>query len=307
MAGKSSKATDKKIIDVAHPDTVAANPTARPVIVKRAVLKDPMVVDDDTSSEIEEVKAPSVTKIKIQPLHGDEPLDASAEKSADYKKAPAAPTIADLTARVANRTKVKVEESKTEDKKEDTNDPEAIKIAVTTAPKVSKTLAEKAIKEEKEEPKAEEVSAPESAAVEEPAKEAEKPEPAEEPQPTEEATPEAEAAPEEPAEPEETKIEEPAEVEGDKGTSPMDKELSEEEKKKQAAEQEHQAAINKLVTAGTYTLPINAVERRRFRRIAIGLFVLLLLAGVAWVDLALDAGLIDIPNVKAPTHFFKNN
>jgi hypothetical protein len=78
MAGKSSKATDKKIIDVAHPDTVAANPTARPVIVKRAVLKDPMVVDDDTSSEIEEVKAPSVTKIKIQPLHGDEPLDASA-------------------------------------------------------------------------------------------------------------------------------------------------------------------------------------------------------------------------------------
>jgi hypothetical protein len=75
----------------------------------------------------------------------------------------------------------------------------------------------------------------------------------------------------------------------------------------EAVEQAKQrAAIEKLADSKKYYLPINTVEKRRSRRFVVLGVVLSLLLIVAWADIALDAGLIHVSNIKAPTHFFSN-
>lgn len=71
-------------------------------------------------------------------------------------------------------------------------------------------------------------------------------------------------------------------------------------------EAKRQAAIDKLADSKQYYLPINSVEKRRSKRFVLVGVVLSLLLIVAWADIALDAGLIHIGNVKSPTHFFSN-
>lgn len=72
------------------------------------------------------------------------------------------------------------------------------------------------------------------------------------------------------------------------------------------AEAEHDAAIQKLVDSHNYFLPINALEKRKSKRfVALGILLALLLT-VAWVDIALDAGLIQLGSIKPVTHFFSN-
>lgn len=74
-----------------------------------------------------------------------------------------------------------------------------------------------------------------------------------------------------------------------------------------AAEQaKRDAALRKLVDSKQYTLPINATEKRQTKRfvlLGIGLSVLLALI---WLDIALDAGIIKLGGLRAPTHFFSN-
>ncbi len=70
------------------------------------------------------------------------------------------------------------------------------------------------------------------------------------------------------------------------------------------AEAERQANLQKLVDNKTYYLPINTLESQRTKQfVAIGTVLSLLLV-VAWADIALDAGLVHIGNLKAVTHFF---
>lgn len=69
---------------------------------------------------------------------------------------------------------------------------------------------------------------------------------------------------------------------------------------------EHKAAVQKLIVDKQYLLPINSVEKRRSKRfVALGIILSLVLA-VAWIDVALDANLIQVSGIKAPTHFFSN-
>ena len=68
---------------------------------------------------------------------------------------------------------------------------------------------------------------------------------------------------------------------------------------------ERQAELDKLIESRKYFLPINQVERRRSKHYAVVGFIVIVILGLAWVDIALDAGLITLPGVKAPTHFFK--
>jgi hypothetical protein len=127
---------------------------------------------------------------------------------------------------------------------------------------------------------------------------------------------EAEGAtkPEEPT----TLPEEPATAEELETKTSADDELTDEAKasKAEAVEQaktaeddaaaKRQTAITKLAESKQYYLPINTVEKRRSRRF-VGLGILLsLLLIVAWADIALDAGLIHLGSLKAPTHFFSN-
>lgn len=71
-----------------------------------------------------------------------------------------------------------------------------------------------------------------------------------------------------------------------------------------AAQEKHDASVQKLIENKKYFLPINSVEKRRAKHtlvLGVGVSVLLLLA---WANIALDAGLISIDGVEPLTHFF---
>lgn len=61
-----------------------------------------------------------------------------------------------------------------------------------------------------------------------------------------------------------------------------------------------------LVESRKFYLPINQVEKRKAKRYVWAGVILIVLLAVAWADVAADAGLISIPGIKAPTHFFSN-
>ncbi len=69
---------------------------------------------------------------------------------------------------------------------------------------------------------------------------------------------------------------------------------------------EHEAEVQKLSESKKYFLPINAVEQRRSKQFVILGVVLSIVLALAWADIALDAALIKIPNVKPVTHLFSN-
>jgi len=92
---------------------------------------------------------------------------------------------------------------------------------------------------------------------------------------------------------------------GDDQTSPVDAKLKEEAAAAEA-KAKRDAELEKLVEDKTYYLPVNAVEKRRTKRVVIAGILLSLLLAAAWVDIALDAGLIKINGLKAITHFFSS-
>jgi hypothetical protein len=87
-----------------------------------------------------------------------------------------------------------------------------------------------------------------------------------------------------------------------KAPPPDPKKISQED----AEKAKHHEEILKLIESRRYELPINAVEKRKTKRfIALGIVLSLLLV-LAWFDIALDAGLVDLPNIKPVTHFFSS-
>lgn len=70
-------------------------------------------------------------------------------------------------------------------------------------------------------------------------------------------------------------------------------------------EAERQEQLDKVAESRKYYLPINQVEKRRNRQYTIAGVLLIILLAVVWADIALDAGIVTIPGVKAPTHLFK--
>ena len=70
-------------------------------------------------------------------------------------------------------------------------------------------------------------------------------------------------------------------------------------------EAEQVEAVDALAASRKYYLPINQVEKRRNKQYAVAGVILIIILGLMWADIALDAGIVSIPGVKAPTHFFK--
>ncbi len=67
---------------------------------------------------------------------------------------------------------------------------------------------------------------------------------------------------------------------------------------------EHAQHINDLVSSEKYFLPINQVEKKRNKRMVfLGTIICVILA-IAWVDVALDAGIISNSYKLPHTHFF---
>lgn len=245
-----AKKPTKKIIDIQHPSKTSPSSTSKSVIVtNRPIMKDPMVVDDDSPAE-EKTTAPvykSGGEAVIKPLseQTDKP-ETKEEPASDENKSKEVSddknkTISQLAEEATKKEQVvdEPEEAKVEDKedKSDETDKPAIKATLT---------------DEKSEPIVTEDKAEES-------KE------------------------------DSTKTEDPKALEEAK----EDKEL-----KKRKAE------VAKLSESHKYYLPITTVENRNNRRaVVIGVIVSILLI-LAWINIALDAGLISLGGVKAFTNFF---
>lgn len=127
------------------------------------------------------------------------------------------------------------------------------------------------------------------------------------PKPADDADKPAETPPAPPAdEPAEDEPDEATTTEGAEGETKKGGPTEEEQNAEAEAKAKHDEAIQKMVDSRQYFLPINAVEKRKTKHfVLLGLFVSLLLV-LAWGDIALDAGLIQIPGVKPVTHFFSN-
>ena len=67
-----------------------------------------------------------------------------------------------------------------------------------------------------------------------------------------------------------------------------------------------QDEIDTLVIQKVFALPINSVEKRRSKHVFIGGIVLIVVLALAWVNIALDAGFIEIAGLKPLTHLFQN-
>ena len=200
MTKAKKTAASKKsqpVTDVAHPDTSLPSDTSKPIIMPRAIMKDPMVVEDKQPEDEEKSLSVKTGETKITPLSeqkDDEPDDEAKDKP---------------EAKIDTKNETGDEQS---DETSGEDKPDA---------KPGKSKKDKAVDEARD-----------------------------------------------------------------------------------AVQAEADAKTQELVESKQYFLPINAVEHRKTARFAAAGIVLVLLLVVAWADVALDAGLISIPGLKAPTHFF---
>ena len=266
-----AKKSTKKIIDVQHPGKTAPSGTSKSVIVtNRPIMKDPMVVDEDGKPE---ESAPAATTYKsggeavIKPLSEQDSKESSKAdepEQTDSSETDSSKTVSQLAEEASNKDSKKTDETPPPESKEEAKEPE-IKLPIAEDDKKDED------EDDKKSPIAEE-------------KVGEKKD---------------EKAADENADsnPEEDKTD-PAK--SDKDGDPKEIEEAEEDKelKKRRAE------VNKLVESKKYSLPIKTVENRHNRRaVIIGVVVSILLI-LAWVNIALDAGLISLGGVKAYTNFF---
>ncbi len=116
---------------------------------------------------------------------------------------------------------------------------------------------------------------------------------------------EKEAALEEPI----PKVDEPKEDAIDSGdkkesTAKNDQSVEQKETEELVRQAEREEALQKLTESKKYYLPINTIEKRRSKRFVILGILLSLLLIVAWLDIALDAGLISNSSNLPHTNFF---
>jgi hypothetical protein len=71
------------------------------------------------------------------------------------------------------------------------------------------------------------------------------------------------------------------------------------------AEIAKRASLDALIASKKYFLRINASEKRRSQQSLIIGIILVSILGAAWINIALDAGIIELGNLKPITHFFK--
>jgi hypothetical protein len=304
MPAKKPTATAKKIVDVSHPSaaktSAAANASGVPLIVKnRPIMHDPMMVSNSDQPDAPEASKPSkkddpiIKKITLEPLA---PL-IKVGKNDDDNEEPVPVTV--NKAAPADASEVKVTDAQPEVEKV-----EVPVVAAHTAERVLKpseaTIAELAERAKAEKEKA--ASSQKSDTDPKPEGSDTKPVESQKEPETKADTKDAEAVPA--ADDSEIKLGDAGATDGD--LLKDDKQANPEAVKVARAAAEKQLALDKLISDGTYVLPINAVEKRRqHRSIAVILLVVVVLA-VAGLILALDAGYVHIPGFTPPTDFLSD-
>lgn len=283
---EAKKKPSKKIIDVAQPGKTPPAGNSKSVIVtNRPIMKDPMMVDEAAGAEKPAEKVVAKSEAVIAPLADNATKDESKDKaSAGSKKADAA-----------------VEE---ELKKEDDKKTIAVLAEEAAVKKEEAVEADKTDETDSSAEPAGEETAPETELPDVPPEsdsdsEADKPESE---KPAENVTAEADDMPDEEPVAETDKTDDKPESDQPK----TDQSVAEADAEEAAKQEKHDAAIKKLVDSKQYFLPINSVEKRRSKRVmALGIILSILLV-LLWIDIALDASLIEIEGVKPVTHFFSN-
>jgi len=285
------KKSKRRIIDVSHPDSTAPSDTSKAVIVKNhALLKDPMMRDEAAAST-DDSKPSTETPHKIETKLGTAPTLSSAleaplaealkkhdkPEAVEEQPADAVPEPAETALAPDAKTAEKTAEESSEMPAD----------VVTTDPPTAKTEAPKA-------PEASPAAAPVPAEANEP--KADEPEAQPEPKAASSPEPAATSKAEPPVATTTDSITETAEV--PKGPT------VEAENAAAAAAAKREAALQKLVESKKYVLPINSLEQRRTKRVVLLGLLLSLLLAAAWVDIALDAGLIHLAGLHPVTHFF---
>lgn len=256
-------------MDIAKPGTLktAAAASARPVIVtNRVVIQDPMVKTDDK-------------EVKPKPADSAEPTS---------------PIRSKIVIKPISDPSEATDQPATEKSDEKT---EAAKEGLLDIP-LDPSLTVDTDGEAADEPVAEQAPQPAEnvPATEEPASEAS----------SEAAEPDEPAADDDGQKKDKTDSTETAESSSDESEAAADNPLNPDKKAAaaEAASAKEQEELNRLIDDKEYFLPINSVERRRTRVVAVvGVLVIMVLAA-AWVNVALDAGFIEIPGVQPLTHFF---
>jgi hypothetical protein len=90
-------------------------------------------------------------------------------------------------------------------------------------------------------------------------------------------------------------------------TEKTEADISAAQSEAEAAEETHRQTLEKLAEAGTYAVPINAVQRKRSRAFVATMCVIALVLALAVADLVLDANLVQAPDSVPHTHFFSGN
>ena len=276
---KAKKAASKKINDVV-PGGDAASGNSRQIIVNnRPIMQDPMMaqVSELANARVgiaaeepqtEEVSAakPKRTTIKIKPLEDA----AAAETPPEPEVAPKAETPASAD--------------------EPAEEPAEQEAAAAASDKAAPTEPT----EQPDEPTTA-ASDPAAAAPVTDTVEADKVSEDERPTAEDDSTSDA-LSPDEPAQPGRSSFAVPAK--NDTAEEDANKKAADSSGGKLTSEQQ------KAVESGKYFLPIRTAESRRVRREIALAFVAVILLSLVWLDVALDAGLIQLGGLQAVTHFF---
>lgn len=324
----TTAAKSKKISDVSKKGT--ASPASRAIIVNnRPILKDPMMADDDTS----EIKSKpvesddSAIKVEVKRLGKKvSPKDAAAASKeevsgpkvkADDEQPDDSAKTSDLTADELNEALRNLTQSseKTEGKKDSSDEAFTEEGASTRVEDDDKTgvpeLEEAQSKseseteagqadqdsEDKDEPADEETAEDEKPTAEEPNSN-DDPEKAPSPGPEESETTDTDdtddlnnSSSEDEAKPDEEDAIETTEPSNEKGNPNKSKQ------RQLTAEQ------IKAIESGQYFLPIQTLDNRRAKRDLIIFAVLSVVLVAVWLNVLLDAGLIELGNTEALTDF----
>lgn len=267
MPAKNSKPVAPKVFDVIAPGKAAPSPTGRPIIVSNR----PMI--KDPMEPIFKSRPITAPPVEGGASHVGRPIGAASDSEPEASGQPPDPILSTIDADALSKDGAKP------------GDAPAVAAPEKLTPVVAPLSND---------------SAPESAPVKPPASgsgpvatTAQSPT-----QPSDPAPAAADSIADDDADKKDSAIDRP---------QPGDVAAAEKASAAEKAAATERAAQEKIIASGQYYLPISGAGRHRALQWILLILVLVILLGLAWLDIAMDAGIIHIHGVQPLTHFFSNH
>jgi len=269
---KSKSSNAKPIDDVSKPGSTPPSDTSVPIITSRPIMKDPMVLGQESVNEMEDekvdLKIPTREAKKIEMKDSD--------------------TVAEIAVKAkAEKEQEEIEKAEAEAKAKAAGGDVESGGATNDIPIVQG--GEKVIQPLKQNEESDESASSDNKKEDLESKDGDKEEQTDNSGTDKSKTDDSDLGDKKDA----AKSPEKAELDA----------IAEEEAKKA----EHEANVQKIIDSKKFELPITTEEKRRSTRMTIlGVLLAIVLAG-AWVDVALDAGLIQLTGVPHTSYFAKSS